>query len=161
MQTIRRFVKLGHRNPNLTIALRSLWTSSSDYTRRKSSTSSLLDSLSPSLKEDLDPFSLVADELSILANRLRAMVVAEVPKLASAAEYFFKMGVEGKRFRPTLLRNECHDFPWVRTLEPHMFCHPAIITNDRADSRAGLVPTAGGVEVGVVVTVASSTSSEK
>ncbi|KAJ9183067.1 hypothetical protein P3X46_006978 [Hevea brasiliensis] len=31
------------------------------------------------------------------------MVVAEVPKLASAAEYFFKMGVEGKRFRPTVL----------------------------------------------------------
>ncbi|GKV11239.1 hypothetical protein SLEP1_g22509 [Rubroshorea leprosula] len=31
------------------------------------------------------------------------MVVAEVPKLASAAEYFFKVGVEGKRFRPTVL----------------------------------------------------------
>ncbi|CAN1145693.1 Solanesyl diphosphate synthase 3, chloroplastic/mitochondrial [Linum perenne] len=31
------------------------------------------------------------------------MVVAEVPKLASAAEYFFKIGVEGKRFRPTVL----------------------------------------------------------
>ncbi|KAF9625150.1 hypothetical protein IFM89_019364 [Coptis chinensis] len=54
-------------------------------------------------EEELDPFSLVADELSILAGRLRAMVVAEVPKLASAAEYFFKMGVEGKRFRPTVL----------------------------------------------------------
>ncbi|PKI78651.1 hypothetical protein CRG98_001028, partial [Punica granatum] len=55
------------------------------------------------VEEQLDPFSLVADELSILANRLRAMVVAEVPKLASAAEYFFRMGVEGKRFRPTVL----------------------------------------------------------
>nr|ACC77966.1 geranyl pyrophosphate synthase [Catharanthus roseus]AHA82035.1 geranyl pyrophosphate synthase [Catharanthus roseus] len=54
-------------------------------------------------EEPLDPFSLVADELSILANRLRSMVVAEVPKLASAAEYFFKLGVEGKRFRPTVL----------------------------------------------------------
>ncbi|XP_073048237.1 solanesyl diphosphate synthase 3, chloroplastic/mitochondrial-like isoform X4 [Primulina eburnea] len=31
------------------------------------------------------------------------MVIAKVPKLASAAEYFFKMGVEGKRFRPTVL----------------------------------------------------------
>ncbi|KAL6561945.1 Solanesyl diphosphate synthase 3, chloroplastic/mitochondrial [Orobanche gracilis] len=55
------------------------------------------------LEEQVDPFSLVAEELSILANRLRSMVVAEVPKLASAAEYFFKMGVEGKRFRPTVL----------------------------------------------------------
>ncbi|XP_024017448.1 solanesyl diphosphate synthase 3, chloroplastic/mitochondrial [Morus notabilis] len=55
------------------------------------------------VEEELDPFSLVSDELSLVANRLREMVVAEVPKLASAAEYFFKMGVEGKRFRPTVL----------------------------------------------------------
>ncbi|THG02506.1 hypothetical protein TEA_020767 [Camellia sinensis var. sinensis] len=54
-------------------------------------------------EEQLDPFSLVENELYILASRLRSMVVAEVPKLASAAEYFFKMGVEGKRFRPTVL----------------------------------------------------------
>ncbi|XP_057449574.1 solanesyl diphosphate synthase 3, chloroplastic/mitochondrial-like isoform X3 [Lotus japonicus] len=54
-------------------------------------------------EEELDPFSLVADELSFIANNLRAMVIAEVPKLASGAEYFFKMGVEGKRFRPTVL----------------------------------------------------------
>ncbi|CAI8609326.1 unnamed protein product [Vicia faba] len=59
---------------------------------------------SSSLVEDeLDPFSLVADELLHIGNKLREMVVAEVPKLASAAEYFFKMGVEGKRFRPTVL----------------------------------------------------------
>ncbi|GAU12532.1 hypothetical protein TSUD_182460 [Trifolium subterraneum] len=59
---------------------------------------------SSSLVEDeLDPFSLVADELSHIGNKLREMVVSEVPKLAAAAEYFFKMGVEGKRFRPTVL----------------------------------------------------------
>ncbi|KAL3520593.1 hypothetical protein ACH5RR_018742 [Cinchona calisaya] len=57
----------------------------------------------PAVEEKLDPFSLVADELSVVANRLRSMVVAEVPKLASAAEYFFKIGAEGKRFRPTVL----------------------------------------------------------
>ncbi|KAG5028883.1 hypothetical protein AAZX31_05G093500 [Glycine max] len=55
------------------------------------------------VEDEHDPFSLVADELSLLGNKLRAMVVAEVPKLASAAEYFFKIGVEGKRFRPTVL----------------------------------------------------------
>ncbi|XVF46803.1 hypothetical protein PTKIN_Ptkin03bG0057600 [Pterospermum kingtungense] len=54
-------------------------------------------------KERLDPFSIVADELSLIASRLRSMVVTEVPKLASAAEYFFKIGAEGKRFRPTVL----------------------------------------------------------
>ncbi|KAI9113448.1 hypothetical protein K1719_015375 [Acacia pycnantha] len=55
------------------------------------------------VEDQLDPFSLVADELSLVSNRLRAMVVAEVPQLSSAAEHFFKMGVEGKRFRPTVL----------------------------------------------------------
>lgn len=30
-------------------------------------------------------------------------VFLQVPKLASAAEYFFKLGVEGKRFRPTVI----------------------------------------------------------
>ncbi|WVZ78927.1 hypothetical protein U9M48_026567 [Paspalum notatum var. saurae] len=50
-----------------------------------------------------DPFELVADELSLLSNRLRSMVAAEVPKLASATEYYFKVGAEGKRFRPTVL----------------------------------------------------------
>ncbi|KAH9328382.1 hypothetical protein KI387_000490, partial [Taxus chinensis] len=54
-------------------------------------------------EEQVDPFTLVADELGVLANRLRLMVVTEIPKLATAAEYFFKMGVEGKRFRPTVL----------------------------------------------------------
>eukprot|EP00249_Psilotum_nudum_P006227 c19560_g1_i2 orf=136-1371(+) len=51
----------------------------------------------------VDPFSLVADELAMLGNRLRLIVSSEVPRLASAAEYFFKWGVEGKRFRPMVL----------------------------------------------------------
>ncbi|XP_010549510.1 PREDICTED: solanesyl diphosphate synthase 3, chloroplastic/mitochondrial-like isoform X2 [Tarenaya hassleriana] len=55
------------------------------------------------VEEEVDPFLLVADELSLLGNNLRAMVVAEVPVLASSAEHFFKMGVEEKRFRPTVL----------------------------------------------------------
>lgn len=58
---------------------------------------------SSEIEEPLDPFSLVADELSITAKRLRLMVNTEVPSLASAAQYFFKMGAEGKRFRPTVL----------------------------------------------------------
>lgn len=56
-----------------------------------------------SAQEKVDPFSLVADELQVVANRLRSMVTAEVPVLAMAAEYFFKLGVEGKRFRPMVL----------------------------------------------------------
>ncbi|KAI3871197.1 hypothetical protein MKW98_015097 [Papaver atlanticum] len=58
---------------------------------------------SSSVEGQVDPFSLVADELSLISNRLREMVVSEVPKLSSAAEYFFEMGVEGKRLRPTIL----------------------------------------------------------
>ncbi|TVU08551.1 hypothetical protein EJB05_41960 [Eragrostis curvula] len=70
-------------------------------------------------EERQDPFELVADELSILANRLRSMVAAEVPKLASAAEYFFKVGAEGKRFRPTvlLLMASALKFPMSDTTE--------------------------------------------
>ncbi|BBH01125.1 geranyl diphosphate synthase 1 [Prunus dulcis] len=45
----------------------------------------LLRCLDTALQEPLDPFSLVSDELSLIADRLRDMVVAEVPKLASAA----------------------------------------------------------------------------
>ncbi|KAL8511848.1 hypothetical protein ACS0TY_018325 [Phlomoides rotata] len=56
-----------------------------------------------SQQEAVDPFSLVAEDLLAVSNCLRTMVVAEVPKLSSAAEYFFKIGVEGKRFRPTVL----------------------------------------------------------
>ncbi|KAK9733582.1 hypothetical protein RND81_04G076500 [Saponaria officinalis] len=50
-----------------------------------------------------DPFSLVADELSLLAVRMRSLLASEFPKLASGAEYFFKMGMNGKHFRPTAL----------------------------------------------------------
>ena len=41
------------------------------------------------LQEQHDPFSLVADELSILANRLRSMVVAEVCNFLSSCCYHF------------------------------------------------------------------------
>eukprot|EP00897_Mesotaenium_endlicherianum_P004022 jgi/Mesen1/3648/ME000200S02730 len=51
----------------------------------------------------VDPFGLVADELAELGERMRHMVVTEVPRLAMAAEYFFKSGAHGKRFRPTVL----------------------------------------------------------
>lgn len=54
--------------------------------------------------EAVDPFSLVADELAQLGAKMRDMVATEVPKLAQAAEYFFRMGAEGKRFRPTVSR---------------------------------------------------------
>jgi geranyl diphosphate synthase len=37
------------------------------------------------MQEKVDPFSLVADELSSIANRLRAMVSTEVPLSAHSA----------------------------------------------------------------------------
>ncbi|KAK8969761.1 hypothetical protein KSP40_PGU014256 [Platanthera guangdongensis] len=76
------------------------------------------------IKEPVDPFSLVSDELSAIANRLRSMVIAEVPKLAQAAEYFFKMGVEGKRFRPTvlLLMSKALHIPIPQPTADRVFC---------------------------------------
>lgn len=54
-------------------------------------------------KPPVDPFALVADELAGITDRMRKMVVSEIPKLATAAEYFFLTGAHGKRFRPTVL----------------------------------------------------------
>nr|CAB3480259.1 unnamed protein product [Digitaria exilis] len=54
-------------------------------------------------KEQLDPFVLIKDEVSEVTDRLRSMVVAEVPELTSAAGYFFRAGAEGKRTCPTVL----------------------------------------------------------
>ncbi|XP_010228271.1 solanesyl-diphosphate synthase 1, mitochondrial [Brachypodium distachyon] len=47
----------------------------------------------------------------------------KVPKLASAAEYFFKMGAEGKRFRPTvlLLMASALKFPISESTEEGVF----------------------------------------
>ncbi|KAH9614487.1 hypothetical protein KSS87_004684 [Heliosperma pusillum] len=55
------------------------------------------------LQYQSDPFSLVSNELSLLATRMRSLLASEFPKLASGADYIFKMGVEGKHFRPTAL----------------------------------------------------------
>ncbi|CAD6341018.1 unnamed protein product [Miscanthus lutarioriparius] len=54
-------------------------------------------------KELPDPFALIKDEVSEVTDRLRSMVVAEIPELTSAAGYFFRVGAEGKRTCPTVL----------------------------------------------------------
>ncbi|KAK9813829.1 hypothetical protein WJX73_000632 [Symbiochloris irregularis] len=50
-----------------------------------------------------DPFAIVKDELETVSERLRRSVLTEVPVLSRAASYFFQLGVEGKRLRPTML----------------------------------------------------------
>eukprot|EP00850_Spirogloea_muscicola_P008028 SM000042S15295 [mRNA] locus=s42:111350:113881:- [translate_table: standard] len=57
----------------------------------------------PERDEEVNPFALVEEELAMLAERMRTMVSSEVPKLASAAEYFFGLNAQGKRFRPAVL----------------------------------------------------------
>jgi len=76
------------------------WLPSAFYRHVGGAASPGLDHTFANFQEKVDPFSLVADELNAVAVRLREMVTAEVPVLALAAEYFFKLGVEGKRFRP-------------------------------------------------------------
>lgn len=53
--------------------------------------------------EPVNPFTIVNDELGAISARMRRAVTSEVPALATAAEYFFKVGAEGKRMRPTVL----------------------------------------------------------
>eukprot|EP01026_Neomeris_dumetosa_P067529 TRINITY_DN6586_c0_g1_i2.p1 TRINITY_DN6586_c0_g1~~TRINITY_DN6586_c0_g1_i2.p1 ORF type:complete len:440 (-),score=53.06 TRINITY_DN6586_c0_g1_i2:242-1510(-) len=51
----------------------------------------------------LDPFQLVQQELNCISERLRASVISDIPALGRAAEYFFRIGAEGKRLRPTVI----------------------------------------------------------
>ncbi|OAE19850.1 hypothetical protein AXG93_1130s1030 [Marchantia polymorpha subsp. ruderalis] len=94
------------RNEGQTKQLKRIYTSSSGYHAAPPPCPDLsleVDLIGFQDQGKLDPFALVADELTLLGQRLRDMVTAEVPKLAEAAEYFFKHGVEGKRFRPMVL----------------------------------------------------------
>lgn len=56
-----------------------------------------------SADETVDPFALVSEEVNSVSHRLCQSIVTNVPALESAAEYFFRPGVRGKRLRPTLL----------------------------------------------------------
>ncbi|KAL1309875.1 solanesyl-diphosphate synthase 1, mitochondrial isoform X1 [Arachis ipaensis] len=81
-------------------------------------------------EDKFDPFSMVADELSLVANNLRAMVVAEVPNLSLSAEYFFRVGVEGKRFRPTVLLLMSTALKLSTPKPPHHFDQGGSVASD-------------------------------
>eukprot|EP01023_Acetabularia_acetabulum_P030686 TRINITY_DN28873_c0_g1_i3.p1 TRINITY_DN28873_c0_g1~~TRINITY_DN28873_c0_g1_i3.p1 ORF type:complete len:183 (+),score=8.55 TRINITY_DN28873_c0_g1_i3:75-551(+) len=51
----------------------------------------------------LDPVTLIHQELNCISERVRASVVSDIPALGRAAEYFFRVGAEGKRVRPTVI----------------------------------------------------------
>lgn len=51
----------------------------------------------------MDPFSIVQQEVEVVSERLRHSVSTSIPALKTAAEYFFRRGIEGKRLRPTLV----------------------------------------------------------
>ena len=51
----------------------------------------------------VNPFKIVDDELRAIGERMRRRVASDIPALSTASEYFFKLGAEGKRMRPTVL----------------------------------------------------------
>lgn len=55
------------------------------------------------VRPPIDPFALVKEELDSVSSRLRRTVLTEIPRLGQAADYFFQLGAEGKRLRPTML----------------------------------------------------------
>lgn len=75
------------------------------FQHRQISTSKVTDSLLQTLTGHAapDPFALVAEELKSVSERLRRTILTDIPVLSTAAEYFFKLGAEGKRLRPTVL----------------------------------------------------------
>ncbi|CAI5500892.1 unnamed protein product [Closterium sp. Naga37s-1] len=81
----------------------------------------------------VDPFSLVADELTGLADKMRAMILSEIPKLATAADYFFRVSATGKRFRPTVI------LLMASSLE-HTHCTPPVALSGAPGVPLGEVP---------------------
>jgi geranyl diphosphate synthase len=51
----------------------------------------------------INPFKIVDEELRAIGERMRRAVTSDIPALSTASEYFFKLGAEGKRVRPTVL----------------------------------------------------------
>lgn len=51
----------------------------------------------------INPFMIVDEELRAIGERMRRAVTSDIPALSTASEYFFKLGAEGKRMRPTVL----------------------------------------------------------
>lgn len=64
---------------------------------------SLLQSIAALGSSAPDPFAIVKDELETVSERLRRTILTDVPLLSKAASYFFQIGSEGKRLRPTML----------------------------------------------------------
>lgn len=51
----------------------------------------------------VDPFAIAEPEIDSISERLRSSLLTDIPALGKAAEYFFQIGAEGKRLRPTML----------------------------------------------------------
>ncbi|KAL0040598.1 hypothetical protein WJX77_011920 [Trebouxia sp. C0004] len=51
----------------------------------------------------MDPFAIAEPEIDSISERLRQSLLTDIPALGKAAEYFFQIGAEGKRLRPTML----------------------------------------------------------
>lgn len=51
----------------------------------------------------IDPFAIAEPEIDSISERLRRSLLTDIPALGRAAEYFFQIGAEGKRLRPTML----------------------------------------------------------
>jgi len=54
-------------------------------------------------EKKMDPFTLVQDDLHNISEKMLDSIKNEVPMLSSAAEYFFRMGVRGKRMRAAVV----------------------------------------------------------
>ena len=57
----------------------------------------------PDERQHVDPFALVHPEVASVSERLQHSVLSSVPALSTAATYFFRKGLEGKKLRPTLV----------------------------------------------------------
>ena len=66
---------------------------------------------------DIDPFSLVSDELMPFSDNIKELVESEHPVLSTAAKHFFEKR-HGKRFRPTIVMLLSKSVPMVHVQPP-------------------------------------------
>ncbi|DBA66003.1 TPA: hypothetical protein ACH3X2_003014 [Trebouxia sp. C0005] len=64
---------------------------------------SVLQSWDDGKQGPIDPFAIAEPEIDSISERLRQSLLTDIPALGKAAEYFFQIGGEGKRLRPTML----------------------------------------------------------
>ncbi|KAL3144239.1 hypothetical protein ABBQ32_004017 [Trebouxia sp. C0010 RCD-2024] len=86
-------------------------------------------------KGPIDPFAIAEAEIDSISERLRQSLLTDIPALGRAAEYFFQIGAEGKRLRPTMLVLMASAFSAVLPSADLLIVDPSPVNHHPVDMR--------------------------